>query len=108
MKIKHYQGYGIVEAKKLKTRKLTKAERGVEYADLPLREVQIFVKGNHECGLLTLEKYAVHRWLCTKLVKDCESFMDIIDVNAEPGMTKENGLDVETALYTIIYISRGV
>ena len=54
MKIKHWQGYGTVKARKI--------------GDLPTgngreRMLRIRVSGNHECGLVSKSIYDVHRWL---------------------------------------------
>lgn len=73
MVIKHFQGYGRVNAKKVSNKKVTDAY-GREF-----NELVINVTGNHECGLALPypDNYSVYQWLVSKFDKSCESYLDI-------------------------------
>ena len=97
MRIKHFAGYGSVEAKKVSKTTFTN-EYGEKKTKLVVR-----VKGNHEMGLVRDDIYDVKRWLFDKfeknfLGKDYEISMSVVD-----DYVKENGLDVEVAVYTFVY-----
>ena len=97
MRIKHFAGYGSVEAKKVSKTTFTN-----EYEEKKTKLV-VRVKGNHECGLVRDDIYDVKRWLFDKfeknfLGKDYEISMSVVD-----DYVKENGLDVEVAVYTFVY-----
>ena len=92
MRIKHWQGYGCVNAKRISTRRIGIADY----------EVEILVRGNHEWGLEAVSRYAIWEWLMKKLVKDCTSWTYITDWTIKSGYdphTRER-----TALYTIDYV----
>ena len=97
MRIKHFAGYGSVEAKKVSKTTFTN-EYGEKKTKLVVR-----VKGNHEWGLVRDDIYDVKRWLFDKFEKnflgeDYEISMSVVD-----DYVKENGLDVEVAVYTFVY-----
>ena len=97
MRIKHFAGYGSVEAKKVSKKTFTN-EYGEKKTKLVVR-----VKGNHEWGLVRDDIYDVKRWLFDKfeknfVVEDYEISMSVVD-----DYVKENGLDVEVAVYTFVY-----
>lgn len=93
-KIKHWQGYGSLDAKKV-----------AEYPYGPRhKKAVVIVQGDHEYGVVREDSYDVHSWLCKRFVKDCESYRDICDVNIVP--FKAEGPDgnlVDTAVYEITY-----
>ena len=60
MRIKHYQGYGIVQARNIKDKK---------YGS----DLHIQVTGNHEWGLVREDVYDVYHWLVKKFNKEIES-----------------------------------
>ena len=81
MKIKHWQGYGSVEAKKIS--KNTKNN---------ITRLHIKVSGNHECGLYRNDKYDLTNWLIRRfdetLKDDFDPYrnitkLDIIEKNNE-------------------------
>lgn len=55
MKIKHWAGYGCVEAKKIDDHKVRDTEGE--------RVLSVQVTGNHECGLIREDTYDLERWL---------------------------------------------
>lgn len=57
MKLKHWQGYGTVNATKEKT------DRG--------ELLHIKVTGEHECGLAREDDYDVFNWLVKRFDKNC-------------------------------------
>ena len=92
MKIKHFQGYGSVQAKKVsKTTIGNKTKLVVE------------VKGNHEWGLVRDDIYDVRRWLFNRFEKNFKGNDYEISMTIEDNYVKEDGLDVEVAIYTFIY-----
>ena len=93
MKIKHFAGYGSVQAKKV-----SKTNIGDDKAKLVVE-----VKGNHECGLVRDDIYDVKRWLFDKFEKNFKGDEHDMDISIESKEVKENGIDVDVAIYTFIY-----
>ncbi len=92
MKIKHFQGYGSVQAKKVsKTTKNGKTKLVVE------------VKGNHEWGLVRDDIYDVKRWLFDKFEKNFKGNYYDIEMSIKDDYVKEGNIDVEVATYTFVY-----
>lgn len=92
MKIKHFQGYGSVQAKKVsKTTKGDKVTLVVE------------VKGNHEWGIVVDTDYAAKLWLFDRFEKNFKGDEYDIDISIESKEVKENGINVDVAIYTFIY-----
>lgn len=92
MKVKHYQGYGCVDMKKISQ----KTKNGI-------KTVVIRVSGNHEWGLERDDTYDIHWWICKRLAKDCKDYSDIINMDIDDRYEKINGLDTEVCDYTISY-----
>lgn len=88
MKIKHWQGYGSVEAKKISF----KTENGIA-------KMHIKVKGNHEWGIHRDDPYDIANWLIKKLDKTFKDYRTITSLHLEDGF--ENG--IETCDYFIEY-----
>jgi hypothetical protein len=59
MKIKHFAGYGTVEAKKMPANGAT---------------LHIRVSGNHECGLRRDDEYDLFNWLIRKFDKSIPDY----------------------------------
>lgn len=98
MRIKHWQGYGCVNAKVTRQSFNTWSN---------LREITIEVKGNHEYGLdRSDDKYDVFNWLLKRFDKNVVNMSDRIIKGIEfqylPSV-RENNCDVERAQYTIVY-----
>jgi len=92
MKIKHFQGYGSVQAKKVsKTIVGDKTKLVIE------------VKGNHEYGLVRNDIYDVKRWLFDKFEKNFNGNYYDIKMSINDDYVKEGNLDVDVATYTFIY-----
>ena len=92
MRVKHWQGYGCVNMKKLKS-----SINGNK------KTIVIEVIGNHEYGLERNDKYDVFNWICKRFAKDCKEYCDIVDMQLQDGYKKMNGLDTEFCIYTITY-----
>ena len=93
MRIKHWQGYGTVTAKKL-SKRLT--GRGTM--------LRVMVQGNHEWGLVREDKYDLKRWLIDRFDKDAKNVSPYeISYRYDAGYVKVNGLDTETVIYTFEY-----
>lgn len=88
-KIKHWQGYGSVEAKKM-SRKVSKDG---------IATLKICVKGNHEWGLKTDDPYHIYNWLVSRFDKSAvyhPNMFKTIDTNDYYVTEKdENNHDVE-------------
>lgn len=92
MKIKHFAGYGSVQAKKVY--KTTIGNR---------TKLVVEVKGNHEWGLVRDDIYDVRRWLFNKFEKNFKGEDYEISMSIEDNYVKENNIDVEVATYTFEY-----
>lgn len=92
MKIKHFQGYGSVQAKKVsKTTIGNKTKLVVE------------VKGNHEWGLVRDDIYDAKRWLFDRFEKNFNGNYYDIDMTIKDDYVREGKIDVEVATYTFVY-----
>ena len=92
MKIKHFAGYGSVQAKKVS--KTTCGDK---------KKLVVEVKGNHEWGLVRDDIYDVKRWLFNRFEKNFTGNDYDINMDIKDDYVNENGLDVEVATYTFIY-----
>lgn len=101
MKIKHFQGYGIVNAKKVSK----KVKEGVA-------TLIIEVWGNHEWGIERNDVYDVFNWLVKRFDKGCESYSKIISMTTNDFYKKtevanhyggKSEIDEEHCIYTIKY-----
>lgn len=91
MRLKHWQGYGCVNAKKTEFRM---CEDGANI-------IRIRVTGEHEWGLINSDPYTIHHWLGSRFFKDCETPRQILDMSVYP----ESDTSV---LYEIRYRPDGV
>ena len=92
MKIKHFQGYGSVQAKKLsKTTIGNKTKLVVE------------VKGNHEWGLVRDDVDDAKRWLFDRFEKNFNGNYYDIEMTIKDDYVREGSIDVEVATYTFVY-----
>lgn len=93
MKIKHWQGYGTVTAKKIS---LEKQENGH-------RIIRILVSGNHECGIECNDKYTLTNWLLKRFDKDVKGipydYRNIISTSYKSDVINKT----DTCEYTIEY-----
>ena len=94
MKIKHWQGYGTVTAKKVS---LEKQENGP-------RVIRILVSGNHECGIECNDNYTLTNWLLKRFDKDAKEsptfdYRNIISASYESDVINKT----DTCEYTIEY-----
>lgn len=92
MKIKHFAGYGSVQARKVSKTK---------YGDKTKLVVE--VKGNHEWGLVRNDIYDVRCWIFNKFEKNFNGEDYDISMSIKDDYVNENGIDVEVATYTFIY-----
>ena len=97
MRIKHYQGYGLVEVKKLSKKTIINGY-GEKKTEMVLR-----VKGNHECGLVRKDIYDVKRWIFDKFEKNFTKSEYDIYMDIKSDYITENGTEVEIADYTFVY-----
>lgn len=92
MRIKHFAGYGSVNAKVVERRMSTLT---------PIRMIKIQVWGNHECGLdRSDDKYDVNQWLLKKVAKVDIDSRNIQEIKFEYIQDIEGQ---EAAEYTITY-----
>lgn len=92
-KLKHWQGYGSVDAKKL-----------AEYPTGNMKKKTVIqVTGLHEYGIVRQDPYDVHRWL-GKYIPDCSGYNRISDLTVHESTVKDkDGQDVDCAVYEIEY-----
>ena len=96
MRIKHWQGYGTVEAKRISKRHAN-----------GLQKIHIQVKGNHEWGLVREDKYDVSRWLLKRFDKSFAGnpYTDIKELIVNSSYeTDRNGISTEVCDYYISYV----
>lgn len=91
MRLKHFCGYGFVEAVK-KYGKVFKSS----YGDYSIT-LHILVSGKHEQGLVTLDKYTIYHWFVKRFSRHCKSHFEINNVKV---YDKFKG-DIEECLYEI-------
>ena len=96
MRIKHWQGYGHIEAKKIEK----KTRDGRTF-------IAIKLKGNHEYGLHRDDIYDIAHWLLPKFSKEFKdgqkSYYDIEYMQLTDGYEKDENGYVDTCLYEIQY-----
>jgi hypothetical protein len=88
MKIKHWQGYGSVNAVKIKDKKHT---------------LHVKVSGNHEYGLERNDMYDLYNWLIKRFDKSIQTYRDFDAKN--PTVVIKSGYenDIETCDYCFDY-----
>ena len=95
MKIKHWQGYGSVNAKVVK--KTASTSKGV-------KTITIEVVGNHEYGLnRSRDKYDIYNWLLKRFDKNVEDDRDIIKIEYTEDSIRIDNCDVDRGVYVITY-----
>lgn len=97
MKLKHWAGYGCVEAKKL-SKKVDKKTG--------LTTLVVMVKGNHECGLErpTWDEPLLSRWLVERFDRSVNFHYGMFkSINEESAYVEENGMYVDTCKFTFVY-----
>lgn len=94
MRIKHWQGYGLVTAKKVKK----SVKNGIT-------TLIVKVNGNHEYGLVRDDIYTLKHWLIDKFdkaAKDISPYSINYDYNDGYSLTAD-GCDEEYCIYTFTY-----
>jgi len=93
MRIKHWQGYGLVDAKKV-----SKSEKdGVV-------TMTIKVSGSHEWGLRREDTYDCYNWLLSKFDKRVNGYKHITEMKIISNTYETiNGVEVETCVYRFKY-----
>lgn len=89
MKIKHWQGYGCVNAKKVSCDRNT---------------LVVHVWGQHEYGLKRDDFYDIFNWLVKRFDKTRKNYLEISDCSFEEWYEDEpteNGLPIEHCVYTV-------
>lgn len=98
MKIKHFAGYGSVDAKKISKLSYTNVY------DEKVTILRVQVKGNHEWGLVRKDSYDLYNWLVKRFDKSVKDYYSIqLDYSYDTDYIKENGLDVEVCQYCFTY-----
>lgn len=94
MRIKHWQGYGLVDAKKVS--KHTNKDGVVT--------MTIKVSGSHEWGLRRDDTYDCYYWLLSKFDKKVLGYKHILEMKIVYDTYEYiNGKEVETCLYKFKY-----
>ena len=90
MKIKHWQGYGSVNAKKISREESN-----------DIIKLHIKVSGNHEYGVERDDLYDIIRWIGTRFDKQLTDHRQVIDFKTNAGYDLNN--HEETCDYYIMY-----
>ena len=90
MKLKHWQGYGCVDATKVKDNSCT---------------LHICVKGDHEYGLVRDDLYDLYHWLIQRFDKSLKDVSEIDWERHTKRMTEYGFEDYEAPRYKIEYVS---
>ena len=93
MRIKHFSGYGNVNAVKLKH------ETTID----GMKRVVIKVSGNHERGVYRNDTYDIFNWLVKRFCKDCLEYSKIYTMETYLGYDIVNGNGTDTCTYVIKY-----
>lgn len=93
MRVKHWQGYGSVNVKKM--------ERKVDGSVVNLH---LRVWGNHEWGIERNDTYDVVRWIGTRCDKRLTDDRQIVRMVLDDRYEKISGLTVEVCDYYITYL----
>ena len=88
MRIKHWQGYGCVNAKKLRKDSET---------------LVVEVSGMHEYGLTRNDAYDVFNWLVKRFDKSRKDYREIRDIDIDEDSETVNGLPFWRCVYTISF-----
>ena len=104
MKIKHWQGYGSVIARKISEKKVTINEYG---APEKATQVVIHVQGNHEYGIERDDDYDVYNWLLKRFCKVIPEYNEMkyfqVSTNSYYKRNEKENIDEENCDYTITY-----
>lgn len=93
MRLKHWQGYGTVDVKKLSMTK-----------DGEVTTLKVIVTGNHEWGICTNDDYTVANWLVKRFDKNFDYYRSVMNIQTMPGYADDN--TTETCVYEIKYRNR--
>ena len=93
MKIKHFHGYGTVDAVRIGNKKVNENER----------RLLIRVVGNHERGIIRNDKYDVYNWLVKRFCRNCLDYRQVRDVFTYPEVTLVGNVPTDACLYSIHY-----
>ena len=94
MKIKHWQGYGVVDAKNVSKKK----------NDDGSTSIHIKVTGNHEYGIHTEYPWNIAEWLLAKFDKAVKDDRCLLSFRVEDGDDVDvNGVPTNTCDYYITY-----
>lgn len=97
MKLKHFAGYGCINAKKI-SKTTTTNIFGEKFSILKIQ-----VKGAHEQGLETDDTYRLYNWLVKRFDKSVKDERDIVNVKSDNHFTDEYDeymCHVEECIYT--------
>ena len=101
MKIKHFAGYGSVNAVKVSKKNVTDTFGNEKV------ELVVMVSGNHEWGLERNDAYDLYNWLIKRFDKSVGDFYDIyggLSYSTTMGYDKgKDGLDIEYCYYKFTY-----
>lgn len=91
MKLKHWQGYGSVNA----TKKSSKIDKTTN-----IKTLIIEVIGNHEYGIVRNDKYDLYNWLVKRFDKSATDERQIIDYDVHERTVTYNNKPTDCAVYT--------
>ena len=91
MKLKHWQGYGNVNA----TKKSSNIDKTTN-----IKTLIIEVIGNHECGIVRNDKYDLYNWLIKRFDKSVTNERQILDYDIHERTVTYNNTLTDCAVYT--------
>jgi hypothetical protein len=95
MRIKHFAGYGCVNATKIKDIKTGENTR----------RLVVKVWGNHERGIYRNDYYDIYNWLVKRFTKLCSDYRKIYNIGTYFDSIYIGDCDTEICIYTIDYIA---
>ena len=101
MKIKHFSGYGTVNAKKIEKRVTQKTTIFAENL------LKVKITGNHEQGLTRhfYDPYLIYNWIVKRFERKPVDFLTVEYSVINNQYETIDGIETETAVYVITYVT---
>lgn len=98
MRIKHFAGYGCVNATKIKHVKTGENTK----------RIVIKVVGNHERGIYRNDYYDIYNWLVKRFCKDCSNYNNIYHIGTYFDSINIDNINTDICIYTIDYFCNNI
>lgn len=106
MRIKHWAGYGCVNAKITEKQKFRNTNLDIANLGDALKLMRIEITGEHEMGIERTDSYDVFHWLLKRFDKSVIDYRDLLVCDTETSFRKVNGKYVEVCTYSLTYKDR--